>query len=143
MNQTSDIQKELEAISPELAHILPEKKHPDLPHPDFFETFPKRMLEDIKKQHPPAVYPLFSRYTRVAIAAAITGFIILAVYLSESEGAAPDILNVHTELASVPSDELSQFLSDPETEGLPATFTQELKKIPTHELEIFYYENNF
>ena len=144
MKQTSDIQNELEAISPELARILPEKKHPVSSHVDFFETFPERMLEKIKKQQPPVVYPLFKNMIRVAIAAAITGLIFLAVYLYVSEGKADsNALNLHAELASVPSEDLSHFLSDSDTEGLPATFSQELQKIPTQELETFYYENNF
>lgn len=144
MKQTSDIQNELEAISPELARILPEKKLPVPPDADFFEAFPERMLEKIKKQQPPLVYPLFKRIVHVAIAAAITGFVLLAVYLSVSEGKTDlNTLNIHAELASVPSEDLSYFLSDADTEGLPATFSQELQKIPTQELETFYYENNF
>lgn len=144
MKYASDIQNELEAISPELARILPEKKHPVSLHPDFFEAFPERMLEKIKKQQPPVVYPLFKRMLRVAIAAAITGLVLLAVYLSVSEGKADsNTLNIHAELSSIPTDDLSHFLSDSDTEGLPAAFSQELQKIPTKELESFYYENNF
>lgn len=144
MEHKHPIQEELQAISPELASSLPEKKAVPIPDPAYFEAFTLKILANVQEK-PVIPLPKRNLYPRYVIsglaAAAIIGVLFMLRLEKIHTNTEPDI---RMELAAVNQEDLEAFLVniDP-LESSNNDIQQQLMHVDVQEINAFDRYNNF